>query len=391
MITRHAESALKRLAKQFPVVGITGPRQSGKSTLAKLAFLDKKYITFDDDGYRRLADESPQEFLMAFPDGLIIDESQKVPKIFDAVKYFVDQGEYTPGKYILTGSSQFKLRHNMTESLAGRAAFVRLLPFSMGELVEHGLLSDNPYDLVLQGLYPPIHDVQKHFVKDDWFSAYVENYLERDVAELVNSGNISIFRKFIKLCAVQSGQILSMNSMSKAIGVSAPTIKSWLSVLENSYIIHFLQPSLKNFGKALVRSPKMYFVDSGLLCYLLGIRSREELLLSPYKGAIVESFAVAELLKYKFNRGELANLSFYRDKNGFEVDVIAEWHKLLALEIKSSISPSGDLTKGVRRYLNLSEEQVFGAVLYFGENTITANNVTYIGYRDWYKNLREFL
>lgn len=391
MIPRHAEAALKRLAQQFPVIGITGPRQSGKSTLAKLAFPNKKYITFDDEGYRKLANESPQEFLLAFPDGLIIDEAQKVPKIFDALKYFVDQGEYIPGKYVLTGSSQFKLRHNMTESLAGRAAFIRLLPFSLGELEESRLLPGSPYDLVLQGLYPPIHDVHKHFIKEDWFNAYVESYLERDVAELVNSGNISTFCKFLKLCAVYSGQILSMNSLSKAVGVSAPTIKSWLSVLENSYIIHFLQLSLKNLGKALVRSPKMYFVDSGLLCYLLGVSNREELLLSPYKGAIVESFAVAELLKHRFNQGQLADLSFYRDRNGFEVDVIAEWKKLLVMEIKSSISPSGDLAKGVKRYLELiSDKDASGAVFYFGNDTITTNNVTYVAYKEWYKYLCSF-
>ena len=384
MVYRIAESALKRLASQFPVVGITGPRQSGKSTLAKITFPQKKYISFDDKSIREIAVSNPKDFLFAFPDGAIIDEAQKVPEIFDAVKYFVDNQDFEPGKFILTGSSQFRLKENMTDSLAGRVAFLKLLPFSIAELKENEMLPQNPYQAILKGNYPPLYDDKKHFIPDDWFENYIETYLDIDVKEHINPSNISVFKKFIQICAVYSGQMLSMGGISKNLGVSAPTVKLWLSILESSYIIHFLEPDLNNLGKAIVKTPKMYFIDTGLLCYLLRINSMEDLILSPHKGAIVETYAISELMKQRTNLGKKPNLSYFRDLKGFEVDTIADWKHTFAVEIKSSSETEKKLSANIRKYLSLrNDENAKGAIFYLGDITCKINDITYVSWKDW--------
>ena len=301
MIERIAKQTLLRLAQQFPVVAVIGPRQSGKSTLVQETFPDKRYVTMDDLSARELASSSPRDFLRAFKDGVIIDEAQKVPELFDALKLIVDKDKYTPGKYILTGSSQFKLKKNIKESLSGRIGIVNLLPLSIAELNLHGNLSDDAYDYAFNGFYTPFYDDKKHYVREDWFENYIDTYIERDVAEEIRLSNLSQFKKFIQFCAIYSGQMLNMESISREIGVSANTIKSWLSILENSFIIHLLEPDTNNLGRSIVKTPKLYFVDVGLLCYLLRIDSKEELLLSRYKGAVIETMAVSELLKLRFN------------------------------------------------------------------------------------------
>ena len=384
MIFRKAEIALKRLASQFPVVGITGPRQSGKSTLAKMTFPQKKYISFDDKSIREIAIANPKDFLFAFPDGAIIDEAQKVPEIFDAVKYFVDNQDFEPGKFILTSSSQFKLKENMTDSLAGRAAFLKLLPFSIAELKENEMLPQNPYQAILKGNYPPLYDEKKHFIPDDWFENYIETYLDFDVKAHINPSNLSVFKKFIQICAVYSGQMLSMDSISKNLGVSAPTVKLWLSILESSYIIHFLEPDFNNLGKSIVKTPKMYFIDTGLLCYLLRINSMGDLILSPHKGAIVETYAISELMKQRTNLGKKPNLSYFRDLKGFEVDTIADWKHTFAIEIKSNSATEQKLSANTRKYLSLrNDENAKGAIFYLGDITCKINDITYVSWKDW--------
>ncbi|MBQ9182686.1 MAG: ATP-binding protein, partial [Neisseriaceae bacterium] len=247
-IQRNAKQALLRLASQFPVVGITGPRQSGKTTLVRLVFQNKKYISFDDKNMRELAAANPNDFIMAFPDGAIFDEAQKVPEIFDALKLHIDNTQWTPGKFILTGSSQFKLRKNMSDSMAGRAAFLTLLPFAISELKNANRLPDYAYSLILKGNYPPLYDNEKHFIADDWYKNYIDTYIEKDISELINQKNLMVFRKFIQMCAVYSGQLISMENIAKEIGISAVTVKSWLSILESSFIIHFLLPFYHNLG-----------------------------------------------------------------------------------------------------------------------------------------------
>ena len=383
-VERIAQKALERLASQFPIVGITGPRQSGKSTLAKMTFPDKKYITFDDKNLRELAKSNPNDFLLAIPDGAIIDEAQKVPEIFDAVKYFVDNKDSAPGTFILTGSSQFKLKENMTDSLAGRAAFLKLLPFSMSELNTTTETFETPYDAMVKGCYPPLYDTKKHFLKEDWFESYLDTYLDLDVKEQINVGNVVTFRKFIQLCATYSGKIVSMDSIAKNLGISSPTVKQWLSILETSFIIHFLEPDSNNLGKSVIKTPKLYFVDSGLLCYLLRIDSVSDLILSSNKGAVVETFAISELLKSRLNRAKKANLTYFRDNNGFEIDTIADWKHTFAMEIKSSSDAEPKLSSNVRKYTELRNDiQCKGSVLYLGDLTCTINNVNYVGWKDW--------
>ena len=383
-VSRKAKDALLRLAGQFPVVGITGPRQSGKTTLAQMTFPDKKYVSLDDKELRTLAASNPKDFLEAFPDGVIIDEAQKVPEIFDAVKLFVDSHKYEPGKYILTGSSQFKLKENMTDSLAGRAAFLQLLPFSLGELKDAKLIPQSPYDLIFKGFYPPLYDSEKHFIPDDWFESYIDTYLDLDVKEHITATNISTFKKFIQICALYSGQLLSMESISKNLGVSAPTVKQWLSILESSFIIHLLEPDLNNLGRSIVKTPKLYFTDTGLLCHLLRLNSKEELLLSPHKGAVVESFAVAELLKSRCNICKKPELSFFRDSKGFEVDTIADWKHTYAIEIKSNSDTEQKLSANTRKYVSLrSDTKCKGVVFYLGDITCTINGIKYVSWHDW--------
>jgi predicted AAA+ superfamily ATPase len=384
MIERIAKEALLRLAAQFPVVGVTGPRQSGKTTLAKAAFPHKKYVSFDDRTMRELAASNPRDFIAAFPDGAIIDEAQKVPDIFDAIKLHVDSTRALPGKYIVTGSSQFRLRANMTDSMAGRAAFLRLLPFSVKELKTADVLSDNPYDIIFNGQYPPLYDKEKHFIPDDWYESYIDTYLDLDVRDQINPGNLSTFKKFIQICALRSGQLLSMDSIARDVGVSAPTIKSWLSILETSFIIHFLEPDTNNLGKNIVKTPKLYFVDSGLLCHLLRLESKEELLLSRYKGAVVETFAIAELLKQRLNQGKKANLTFFRDDRGFEVDTIADWKHTFAIEIKSTNAPEHKLAANTKKYLEMRQDaNAKNAVFYLGDISMNINGTSYVSWKDW--------
>ena len=383
MIQRDAYKALMRLAEQFPVIAITGPRQSGKSTITRAAFPDKKYISFDDKNSRELAKSNPSDFLKAFPDGLIIDEAQKVPEIFDAIKLLVDAGKYTPGKYILTGSSQFRLKENITDSLAGRVGLLKLMPFSIQELKKAGYLTEDPYDIIFKGLYPPLHDPDKHFYPDDWFENYIDTYLDLDVKDRINPSNLNAFRKFIQVCALYSGQMINFDSMSRDIGVSAVTLKNWSSILEASYIIHFVAPDTNNLGRSVVKTPKLYFVDSGLLCYLLRLDSKEELLLDDHKGAVVETAAVSELLKSRLNNAKKANLTYYRDKNGFEVDMIADWKHTFAIEIKSKSDVEKKLSSNVRKYVEKRQDGTGGYVFYLGDISCDISGIRYVSWRDW--------
>lgn len=383
MIKRDAYDTLIRLADQFPIIAITGPRQSGKTTLAKMAFPEKRYVSFDDRNMRELARSNSRDFLKAFPDGAIIDEAQKVPELFDAIKLIVDNEEYSPGKYILTGSSQFRLRENISDSLAGRIGLIKLLPFSIQELKTEGILSDDAYDYVFNGLYPPLYDTEKHFIREDWFENYIDTYMDLDVKDQINPANVNAFRKFIQVCATRSGQMVNYDGLSRSIGVSAVTIKSWLSILEASYIVHFLEPDSNNLGKSIVKTPKLYFIDSGLMCYLLRMDSKEQLLLDDHKGAAVETMAVSELLKKQFNAGRKPNLTFFRDKNGFEVDAIADWKRTFAIEVKSNAETESKLSSNVRKYIELRSDDSEGTVYYLGDLTCNVNGVHYVSWKDW--------
>ena len=242
----------------------------------------------------------------------------------------------------------------------------------------------------LKGFYPPLYDDAKHFLPEDWFESYINTYLDMDVRDWINPSNISVFRKFISFCAIYSGQMLNMESLSRELGVSSVTVKSWLSVLEASYIIHFVYPDTNNLGRTLVKTPKIYFVDPGLMCRLLRLNNTEEMILSRYKGAVIETAAVSELLKSCFNEGKKAELTYFRDKNGFEVDFIADWKQIYAIEIKSESYSENKLSSNVRKYLEMRGEETSGAVFYLGDISCNIAGVDYVSWRDWGKFYAKF-
>lgn len=379
MIQRNAQETLLRLAERFPAVAITGPRQSGKSALARAAFPDKRYISLADPDYRELARSDPGDFLRAFPGGLVIDEAQRVPELFDAVELAADAGTCTPGKYILIGSCRFRRKTDAS----GSVGCLELLPLSLQELAAADALPDDPYDLFLRGGYPSLHDPEKPGRADDWYEHYTDSYLELDVRDQIHPSNRDAFRKFLPVCALQSGQLVNYDRMAREVGVSAVTVKHWCSVLETSYLIHFVAPDPEDLGRTVVRTPKLYFTDSGLLCYLLRLASKEDLLLSRRKDAIVETAAVSELCKARYNMAETANLTFYRDKNGFEVDLVADWACSFAMEIKSSRDAGEKLASGVRRYVRMRQDGTGGQVLYLGDVSCEVRGVQYLSWKDW--------
>jgi predicted AAA+ superfamily ATPase len=365
MIPRIAESTLKRYAKGFPVVCITGPRQSGKTTLAKMTFPDKHYLSLEDPDTALLARSDPRGFLETWPDGLILDEAQYVPELFLYIKSMADK-DPKPGKYIITGSQQFNLMEKITESLAGRAAFLTLLPFSIAEIQDVFQVND-PWDIMLKGLYPPLYD--RDISSGDFYSAYIASYVERDLRQLVNVKDLNTFQIFLKLCASRTGGILNLNSLADDCGISHNTVKAWLSILEISGIIFFLRPYFKNFGKRLIKSPKLYFTDSGLACRLLGIQTQEQLFLNPLRGSLFEGFIISELKKKRLNLGEKSELWFWRDNTGTEIDCLIEQEdKLLAIELKSGKTFNEEMTQGLTKWQTIYTDNNGSLVLvYSGE------------------------
>lgn len=352
MIPRAAAPSLKRLEKGFPVLCITGPRQSGKTTLAKASFPDKPYLSLDDPDIARLAKEDPRGLLDGYRDGLVLDEVQAVPELFSYLKTVVDR-DPRPGKYVLTGSRQFSLIAGVAESLAGRAAFLTLLPFSTAELGAVGRLPVDPFELMVKGFYPPVHD--RDVSPYDWYTNYIASYVERDVRSVLNVKDLGQFQTFVRMCAARVGQLVNLSALAADCGLSHNTARSWVSVLEASGIVHLLKPYHRNFGKRLVKSPKLYFLDTGLAARLLGIRSREEMFVHPNRGNLFESFIVSELLKARYARALDAEIHFWRDSAGTEVDVVyEEGPTLKALEIKSGKTFDPDWTANLEAWMRYS-------------------------------------
>ena len=363
MIPRLAEKTLRRYAKGFPVICITGPRQSGKTTLAKMAFPKKRYLSLEDPDMALLARSDPRGFLEMWPEGLILDEAQYVPELFIYIKTTVDK-DPKPGKYIVTGSQQFNLMEKVTESLAGRAAFLTLLPFSAAELESAGRCEDDSYGLMLNGLYPPLYD--RDISARDFYSAYIASYVERDLRQLVNVKDLSTFQSFIKFCAARTGGILNLSSLAADCGITHNTAKAWISVLEISGIIFLLRPYYKNFGKRLIKAPKLYFTDPGLACSLLGIKTREQLFLSPLRGSLFEGFIISELMKNRLNRGETPEIWFWRDNAGTEIDcLIGDGETLLALEIKSGKTFDEAMTRGLESWKKIYDAHTDKLILVY--------------------------
>lgn len=364
MIKREIEPALRRLLRGFPVVTVTGPRQSGKTTLARAVCADKPYLSLEDPDVRRMALDDPRAFLGRLPDGAVLDEVQRAPEIFSYLQTRVDSDRRT-GLFLLTGSQQFGLMSAIAQSLAGRTAFVELLPFSVNELERAGIHPPGLDAMLLAGGYPPLYD--RRLLPHDWFPAYVTAYVERDLRQLLKVQDLDLFQRFVRLCAGRSGQILNLSSLATDCGITHNTAKAWISVLEASYILFLLPPHHANFSKRLIKSPKLYFHDTGLLCWLLGIRDVEQLATHPLRGSIFETMVVSELVKTSLNKGERPAFHFWRDSNGNEVDLIVETGaKLVPIEIKSGLTLNRDFFVGLERWVALAGSRAVSPALIYG-------------------------
>jgi len=377
MIPRTAYETLMRLAQGFPVLAITGPRQAGKTTLARSAFPHKPYITLEDPDTRMLAEGDPRGFLSHYPDGCILDEAQRSPQLFSYLQGFVDEHP-VPGKYVLTGSQQFGLLSGITQSLAGRVGLVQLLPFAMGELTAAHMLPDDADAAMYTGMYPPLYD--RRLTPADWFPAYITTYIERDVRQLVNVRDLSAFQRFLKMCAARTGQLLNLSSLATDCGITHNTAASWISILEASYIVFLLRPHFSNFNKRLVKAPKLYFIDTGLASWLLGIRDKEQITFHAQRGALFENLVITEFLKGRFNRGRQADMYFWRDSKGLEVDLLLEEGlDLTPVEIKSGQTIVPDYFKGLKKWCALSGSADRPAMLvYGGSNGQAAQNISIV-------------
>lgn len=373
MVTRELQSKLIQLSTKFPFVTITGPRQSGKSTLARMAFPNYRRVSLEDLDNREFAETDPRGFIATYPSDTIIDEVQRVPSLLSYLQtHSDDRGKM--GMYILTGSQNAELMAAVDQSLAGRVGILTLLPFSHTEFQASGLIPSSVNEEIFTGGYPGIFD--REIAPTDFYPSYIRTYIERDVRQMKDIGDLSKFRRLVKLCAGRIGQLLNKASLAVECGVSAPTVDAWLSVLEESYIIHFLRPDYHNFSKRLVKSPKLYFYDTGLACSLLELRSPAELSSHYLRGGLFENMVVNEFLKSSFNKGEEPSASFWRDSTGNEVDLlISESGVQSAFEIKSGATFSKDYFKGLNFWGKLAgADSTRKSVIYAGDSQMTTSD-----------------
>lgn len=368
MIKRDLAPELIRAARQFPSITLTGPRQSGKTTLCRAVFPDHPYTTLEAPDIRALASEDPRGFLAQFPHGAIVDEVQRVPDLLSYLQVIIDS-DPEPGRWVLTGSQNLSLLESVSQSLAGRTAVHHLLPPSRSEIVRFDRPPKNLEATLFAGAYPRIFD--RDLNPADWLRSYVATYIERDVRTISNVGDLPTFQRFVELCAGRTAQLVNYSSLADDCGVSQPTAKTWLGILETSFLTFRLPAFHANLRKRLVKMPRMYFYDTGLVCWLLGIRSPEHLRTHPLRGPIFETWVVSEIAKYRTHLGESGGLFFYRDSNGAEVDLILEYpFHITLVEAKASATPSSALFRGarrVRRHLSRLPRPCSVVVAYGGE------------------------
>lgn len=376
MIERDASKVLLRFSQQYPVVTITGPRQSGKTTLVKHLFKNKPYFNLEQISHFEFASNDPEGFIAQMKDGGIIDEIQRVPKLLNQIQAVVDEKKKN-GFFILTGSSQFELLSGVSQSLAGRSALFTLLPLSLNELKKAGMNFSNSLN-IYQGFMPRIIDEKLY--PSEALDFYFRTYVERDLRNLMQIKNLSQFQMFVKMCAGRTGQLLNLSNLGSDAGVSHTTVKEWISILKASYIIFTLEPFSGNISKRLMKAPKLYFYDVGLAAFLLGIENEKQILTHPLYGNLFENMVVCEFLKYRFNCGKPANMNFYRDSSGNEVDIICHLaDKLIPVEIKAGMTVRDDFFKGLN-YLdktinNLTDDKI---IVYGGDTVQRRSNALII-------------
>lgn len=392
MIQRTLEKHLLKNAEWYPVITLTGPRQSGKTTLTTTCFPDYEYVSLEETENRNLAKEDPRGFLSRFDGNIIIDEAQRAPDLPSYIQTKVDENN-RPGQYILTGSQNFLLMEQISQSLAGRCGILHLLPFSRAELESQPSL-DNPNHLfsnaqtnldcwttVRTGFYPRIHD--RHIPPEIWLADYIRTYIERDVRQLVNIGDLETFERFLRLCAGRTGQMLNFSSLANDCGISVDTARRWISILKTSFIVFLLEPHHRNFNKRIIKSPKLYFHDTGLASYLLGIRTDEQLFSHPSRGALFENLIVSETVKhYTHNRRE-PPVWFWRDQTGHELDMLIEdAGQLYPVEIKSGATISPSMFNDLKWWNKLTANDSANATLVYGGNQNFTQNK--INIKPWY-------
>ncbi len=372
MIKRSLTKKLEYLSKKYPVVSVVGPRQSGKTTLIKNVFKNKPYVSLEIPEMLAYAENDPRGFLNEYPKGAILDEVQRSPHLFSYIQGIVDDIN-KPGMFILSGSQHFLLLEKITQTLAGRVALLNLLPLSIDELISSVGKVTSLEEILFKGMYPRLYSSKINPL--DFYPSYIQTYLERDVRSIKNIENLNSFQKFIKMCAGRSGQLLNLSSLSIDCGVSHNTIKSWISILEASFIIYLLYPHHKNFNKRLVKMPKLYFLDSGLMCSLLEIKKKNQIQSHPLRGNIFETFIVSELLKCRFNKGSRANLYFWRDKVGHEIDCILDKGlNLTPVEIKSGKTINSEMFKNIEYWRKIAGKTSKDSYLIYGGNDSQKRN-----------------
>ncbi len=331
---RTLKTQIDFFAKKYPILALTGPRQSGKTTFLRSEFPEYSYVNLENLDNRNFALQDPNGFLKQFNDFVIFDEVQRVPELFSYLQSKVDE-ERIMGKYILSGSQNFHLMRNITQSLAGRVALFKLLPFDFSEMEQAGWLHEDYAVNLQRGFYPAIYD--RDIPTKSFYSNYVQTYVERDLSELIQVKDLKMFRNFIALCAARAGQLLNLNALANECSISQPTAKSWISVLETSYIVYQLQPYAANLNKRVTKSSKLYFYDTGLLCYLLKINDATGVKLSRHKGNLFENYVINEYLKQNYHKNLLYDFWFWRDAGGHEVDFIWQQSEMINLvEVKAS-------------------------------------------------------
>lgn len=352
MIQREITKKLLEISNYYQIITVTGPRQSGKTTLIKDVFKELPYVLLETPDIRQRAQEDPKSFLSNYSKGAIFDEIQNVPELFSYLQGIIDENSAI--KFVLSGSQNFLLLEKVNQTLAGRTGILKLLPFSTDELKDSNHWNENPLEFVFKGMYPRIYD--RGIPPELFYSDYIQTYVERDVRSIKNIGNLSNFSRFLSLCAGRIGQLLNIDSLASDVGIATNTAKEWLSILEASYIIYTLKPHHKNFNKRLVKRPKLYFYDTGLACNLLQINSVNELDMHFAKGNLFENFILTELLKKRFNNAKTSNLYFWRDHHGKEIDCILEKaNSLVPIEIKSSKTYQKEHFKHMNYWNKLSD------------------------------------
>ena len=380
MVQRIAKKKLIDLASKFKAVAVIGARQSGKTTLIKQVFKNKPYVSMENPDTRNFAIEDPRGFLSSFPKGAILDEVQRVPQLFSYLQEILDD-QRAKGLFILSGSNNFLLQQNISQTLAGRVGYLQLLPFSINELSKSKLLATSDDALMLKGFYPPVYDQKIPF--GDWCPNYINTYIERDVRQIKNITDLIVFGRFMRLLAGRNGQELNYSSLSIETGVDMKTIQSWVGVLESSFIVYLLKPHHNNFNKTIVKRPKLYFYDTSIVCSLLGIRNAAQLKNHPLRGAIFEGMVITELLKNRTNAGMQVNLSFWRDKTGREIDIIVDnGNTQFPIEIKSGKTIHDEFLKNIEYWKSMTGFKK-GLVLYAGkENQKRSKGTDILNWRE---------